>query len=258
MAKGNKKLQEPLFKLLTNTEFQQRTEKITRKSPDTSFVDAHALALSQSGSGSASTEHIFQQGKEEELAEERKVGFQEGKEALAKGQDSVRKEGWKEGYNKSHETRKRVGLKQSTAAGYKKGKAEGYKKGRSAGFAEGSRALRVEAEQELHYKHHSYYKEGFGAGTKAQPAGTSIAVDTSDLIPPTLHTSCSTQTATETPSYMSSSTQTTSEALTPLSPSTLSQLSFNWAEEADTITLAILIPPSSLTGNLMALHSNSS
>uniref|UniRef100_A0A0W0F437 Uncharacterized protein n=1 Tax=Moniliophthora roreri TaxID=221103 RepID=A0A0W0F437_MONRR len=147
MAKGNKKLQELLFELLTNTEFQQCAEKITRKSPDTSFVDAvkiflcngsspealfalwqHALALSQLGSGSTSTEHIFQQG-EEELAEERKVGFQERKKALAKGQDSVRKEGWKEGYNKSHETGKRVGLEQSTAAGYKEGKAEGYKKG---------------------------------------------------------------------------------------------------------------------------------
>ncbi|ESK91845.1 hypothetical protein Moror_10510 [Moniliophthora roreri MCA 2997] len=148
---------EPSFELLTNTKFQQRAEKITRESPDTSFVDAvkiflrngsspealfalwqRALALSQSGLGSASTEHIFQQGKEEELAEGRKVEFQEGKEASARGQDSVRKEGWKEGYNKGYETGKRVGLEQGTAAGYKEGKAEGYKKGQSAGFVEGS------------------------------------------------------------------------------------------------------------------------
>ncbi|ESK83241.1 hypothetical protein Moror_15092 [Moniliophthora roreri MCA 2997] len=112
MAKGNKKSQEPSFKLLTNTKFQQCTKKITRKSPETSFVDAvkvflhnesspealsalwqHTLALSQSGSGSTSTEHIFQQEKEEELAEGRKAGFQKGKKASAKGQDLVRREG---------------------------------------------------------------------------------------------------------------------------------------------------------------------
>uniref|UniRef100_A0A0W0FDK1 Essential protein Yae1 N-terminal domain-containing protein n=1 Tax=Moniliophthora roreri TaxID=221103 RepID=A0A0W0FDK1_MONRR len=246
MAKGNKKSQEPSFELLTNTEFQQRAEKITRNSPEALFaLWQRALALGQSGLDSGNTEHIFQQGKEEGLAEGRKIGFQEGKEASAKGRDSVRKEGWKEGYNKGHETGKRVGLEQGTAAGYKEGKAEGYEKGRSAGFAEGSRALRVEAEQELHYKRHTYYKEGFEAGTKARPAGASVAVDTSDLILPTFHTSCSTQTAMDIPSYTSSSTQTTSKTLTPSSSSDLSPSSLNWAEEADTIPPAVLIPCSS-------------
>uniref|UniRef100_A0A0W0FT75 Uncharacterized protein n=1 Tax=Moniliophthora roreri TaxID=221103 RepID=A0A0W0FT75_MONRR len=157
MAKGNKKLQKPSFELLTNTEFQQHTKKITRKSPDTSFINAvkiflhnrsslkalftlwqHTLVLNQLGLDIISTEHIFQQEKEEELVEGRKIGFQKGKEALAKGQDSVRKEGWKEGYNKGHEMEKRVGIEQGTAAGYKEGKAEEYEKGQPAGFAEGS------------------------------------------------------------------------------------------------------------------------
>ncbi|ESK91119.1 hypothetical protein Moror_9561 [Moniliophthora roreri MCA 2997] len=143
------------------------------------------------------------------------------------------------------------------AAEYKEGKAEGYEKGWSVGFAEGSQALCVEAEQELHYKHHAYYKEGFEPGMKAWPTGASIAVDTSDLILPTLHTSCSTQIATDTLLYTSSSTQTTSEALAPSSSSDLLPSSLNWAEEADTIPPAVLISCLWPTHNLTALCSNS-